>query len=568
MISAETPVMKFGRPAQRRFAPAASYGVTAVAMLLALIGALALQPLHVQTNLLFVGAVAVSAWYGGRGPGLAASVVSMFAIVYLRSAPVTSAAGIGEFVYLAAFLLVALIIDATTDSLRRARLQATTRAAQLEQLTAQLEQQMEEVQTLSEHLQVSNDSLSDALSVAEDMASHAMALQDVTAALSLARTESEVADVVLERGVSAVDGQRGILARLHDDHFAIIGTRGYAMEDEAQLLALTLDDDAPIARVVKSKAALWLTSAKTTSFAVPLQQGGVVVGALEVSGDDASAMGARMQPFVLLLAQAAADALVRARSYDVELAARRDAEVLAQVRADVLGIVAHDLRNPLNLISSSSSLLLEIGERPLPQRGKMLDIMLRAVRQMDRMIGDLLDATRLRAGRLTLEVARVDACKILQQADETLQPAANQQGIQLRSVTPEEECFVRADEGRLLQVLGNLVGNAIKFTPAGGLVTVSAKAADAEVIFSVADNGLGIAPEHRDHLFDSFWQARSGDRRGVGLGLTITKEIVHAHGGRLWLESTVGMGSTFSFALPTDLETSRTSDPSIGDSNV
>ncbi len=552
-------MMKFGLPAQGRFAPAASYGVAVVATSLALVGALALQPLHIQTNLLFVGAVAVSAWSGGRGPGLTASVLSMGCIVYLRSAPVTSTAGIGEIVYLAAFLLVALIIDATTEQLRRARLQATTRAEELERLTHKLEQQMEEVQTLSEHLQASNDSLSEALSVAEDMASRAMRLQDVTAALSLARTESDVADVVLQRGVVAVDGGRGVLARMQDDHFAIIGTCGYGKEDEARLLALTLDDDAPIARVVKSEAALWLTSAEETSFAVPLQQGGVVVGALEVSGADASTIGTRVQPFVMLLAQAAADALVRARSYDAELAARRDAEVLAHARADVLGIVAHDLRNPLNLISSSSNLLLELGDRPLPARGKMLEIMLRAVHQMDRMIGDLLDATRLRAGRLTLEVARVDTCKIVQQADETLRPSANQQGIQLRSVTPEQECFVRADEGRLLQVLGNLVGNAIKFTPAGGLVTVSAKAADAEVIFSVADNGPGIAQEHREHLFDSFWQARSGDRRGVGLGLTITKEIVHAHGGRLWLESAVGVGSTFSFALPTDPETSRTS---------
>jgi signal transduction histidine kinase len=542
--------MKFGLAAQPRFAPAASYGVAVVATTLALIGALALQPLHIQTNLLFVGAVAVSAWYGGRGPGLAASVLSMFAIVSLRNAPVASAAGIGEIVYLAAFLVVALIIDATTESLRRARLQATTRAAQLEQLTAQLEQQMEEVHTLSEHVQTSNDSLSDALSVAEDMASHAMRLQDVTAALSLARTESEVADVVLQRGIAAVDGQRGVLARMQDDHFAIIGTRGYSKEDEARLLALTLDDDAVIVKAVKSEAAVWLTSAEATSFTVPLQQGGVVVGALEVSGTDASAISTRTQPFVLLLAQATADALVRARSYDVELAARRDAEVLAQARADVLGIVAHDLRNPLNLISSSSSFLLELDDQSLPQRGKMLEIMLRAVRQMDRMIGDLLDATRLRAGRLSLELSSVDACKVVQQADETLRPSAAQRNIELRSLTPEGECFVCADEGRLLQVLGNLVGNAIKFTPNGGIVTLSARAVEVDVIFSVADTGPGIPPEDHEHLFDNFWQARSADRRGVGLGLAITREIVHAHGGRLWVESAVGAGSTFSFALP------------------
>jgi signal transduction histidine kinase len=106
-------------------------------------------------------------------------------------------------------------------------------------------------------------------------------------------------------------------------------------------------------------------------------------------------------------------------------------------------------------------------------------------------------------------------------------------------------------------VVGNLVGNALKFTPAGGSVTLSARTGAMEVVFSVADTGPGIPPEHRSHLFDSFWQARSGDRRGVGLGLAITRGIVEAHGGRIWVESVPGAGSTFSFALPLAAAASR-----------
>jgi signal transduction histidine kinase len=169
---------------------------------------------------------------------------------------------------------------------------------------------------------------------------------------------------------------------------------------------------------------------------------------------------------------------------------------------------------------------------------------------MNRMIGDLLDATRLQAGRLSLDLANIDACKIVREAQETLAAAAAERRIELRSRAPDRECWVRADEGRLLQVIGNLVGNALKFTSEGGHVTLSAVPEESEVVFRVSDDGPGIPPEHQAHLFDSFWQARTGDRRGVGLGLSITKDIVNALEGRLWVESTVGVGSTFAFALP------------------
>ncbi len=111
-------------------------------------------------------------------------------------------------------------------------------------------------------------------------------------------------------------------------------------------------------------------------------------------------------------------------------------------------------------------------------------------------------------------------------------------------------CRVRADAGRVLRAFGNLVGNALKFAGSGGSVTLSAIDAGHEVVFRVADTGPGIEAVHQARLFDSFWHARHGDRRGVGLGLTIAKGIVDAHGGRIWVESTMGVGTTFAFALP------------------
>jgi signal transduction histidine kinase len=307
-----------------------------------------------------------------------------------------------------------------------------------------------------------------------------------------------------------------------------------------------------------------ITPVPQASGTIPLLHGEEVVGALGLYFIESSSFTSTTESFALMLAQAAADALSRARNYDAERAARQRAETTAQARADVLSIVAHDLRNPLNLIASSAGLLLEIDDLPAARRRGMLEITQRAVRQMNRLIGDLLDATRLQAGRLTLDLADVDACALVRETGGTLGPAAEQHHVELRTDPPEHECFVRADEGRLLQVLGNLVGNAIKFTPAGGRVVLSARPHEVEVVFSVADTGPGIPQEHLDHLFDRFWQARGSDRRGVGLGLAITKGIVDAHGGHLWVESVVGVGSTFSFAIPASASVSAGNEPPVG----
>jgi signal transduction histidine kinase len=421
---------------------------------------------------------------------------------------------------------------------------------------------------LSQGLQASNRSLSVALAAAEDMAAHAMNLQEVTAALSQAQTEEEVANVVLGKGLDVVGSVRGILARVAGERLEIIHANGYQPEMRERILQLTFANESPLTHAVRTGQPLWLGSpdehlarfpllyqhlgiaATQASVAVPLHHSGQIVGALAMFFADSSGFSAVKRAFTLLLAQAAADALVRARNYDAERVARLGAETLAQARADVLGIVAHDLRNPLGLIASSSSLLLEIDELPPSQRRKTLEIVQRAARRMNRLIADLLDATRLQAGRLSLDLADIDVAKIVRETEETFAPSAAQQGIELRSHAPQHVCCVRADEGRLLQVVGNLVGNALKFTTQGGHVTVSARCGGTDVILSVADNGPGIPCDAQTHLFESFWQARTGDRRGVGLGLSITKDIITAHGGRLWVDSTVGVGSTFSFELP------------------
>ena len=215
----------------------------------------------------------------------------------------------------------------------------------------------------------------------------------------------------------------------------------------------------------------------------------------------------------------------------------------------VLGVVAHDLRNPLNLLITTTDLLLE-EDLDRARRKELVEVALRAGRQMNRLIGDLLDTVRLQSGKVPLDLENLAVNAIFRQADETFRPDAEKRRIRFDVIPPDDGIAVRADPLRVSQVVGNIVGNAIKFTPSDGRVSLKATPERERVLIQVIDTGPGIAPADIEHLFDNFWQAKNGDRSGVGLGLAIAKSVVEAHGGRIWCESRVGAGSTFSFTLP------------------
>jgi len=169
---------------------------------------------------------------------------------------------------------------------------------------------------------------------------------------------------------------------------------------------------------------------------------------------------------------------------------------------------------------------------------------------MNRLIQDLLDVAVMESGQLTIERARLSARELIVGAVDTQRPLASSSSLELRVDLDREIPDVFGDRHRLLQVFENLIGNAIKFTKAGGRITVGAASTDHEVIFRVADTGSGMAPEDLPRVFDRFWQATRANRQGAGLGLPITKGIVEAHGGRIWVESTPHRGTTVSFAIP------------------
>ncbi|MEA2344264.1 MAG: hypothetical protein QOF63_2433 [Thermoanaerobaculia bacterium] len=232
------------------------------------------------------------------------------------------------------------------------------------------------------------------------------------------------------------------------------------------------------------------------------------------------------------------------------LAQARDvAEAASRAREEMLAIVAHDLRNPLNVVMIARGLLAETdsaGER----RDQLLAVMQRATQRMNRLVEDLLEVVRQESGKMSLVLEEVAVASILEQAVEMCQASAIEKNISLRIHEPPPDLLVTADTERIHQVMSNLVGNALKFVPSGGSVVLECERRANEAVFAVIDSGPGIAPADLDRLFEKFWQRRGGDTRGVGLGLAIAKGIVEAHGGRIWAESKVGSGSTFYFTLP------------------
>jgi PAS domain S-box-containing protein len=221
-------------------------------------------------------------------------------------------------------------------------------------------------------------------------------------------------------------------------------------------------------------------------------------------------------------------------------------------RDQVLGIVAHDLRNPLSTIILQSSILGRHGSEPERRNQRPREIISRAAARMSRLIQDLLDVSLLEAGELKIQRTPLSTRELVVEAVESEVPLASSSGLEIRLDVDGDLDEVWGDKERLHQVLENLIGNAIKFTKAGGRITVGATSRDQDVVFSVADTGCGIAPEDLAHVFDRFWQATTNGRRlGAGLGLPITKGIVEAHGGRIWVESTPSQGSTFFFSIPT-----------------
>ena len=277
---------------------------------------------------------------------------------------------------------------------------------------------------------------------------------------------------------------------------------------------------------------------------VPLVASGKPLGALTLV---TSGSGRRYEIADLSLA---ADLARRAAVVVEHARLFHEAQQATRARDDVLAVVAHDLRNPLNTVTMAVSLMLETTPPERVEERRQAEIVRRAADRMNRMIQDLLDVKRMESGRLTTDLKPELPATIINDTIDMLRPLAAGSTIRLEADIEDNLPPVLADAARVQQVLSNLVGNAVKFTPRSGRITVCAEHIDGEVRFGVIDTGPGIPAEQLPHIFGRFWQAKTSDHRGIGLGLAIAKGIVEAHNGRIWVESHVGLGSTFYFTLP------------------
>jgi signal transduction histidine kinase len=241
-----------------------------------------------------------------------------------------------------------------------------------------------------------------------------------------------------------------------------------------------------------------------------------------------------------------------ASALEAERVARAEAEKASRTREDLLAIVSHDLRNPLGTIVTCASWLEGLGRSgQLPEKvHRQVEIIRRSARRMDRLIGDLLDIASIDAGRLLIERQVHEASDLVRESLELLGALAERKDVRLEMLPVSEPLEVICDRDRVLQILSNLVGNAIKYTPGGGRISVGLRQVDGELEISVTDTGRGISEAQLPHIFERFWQADRKHRMGLGLGLAIAKGLVEAHQGRLWVTSSVDRGSTFTFTLP------------------
>jgi PAS domain S-box-containing protein len=289
----------------------------------------------------------------------------------------------------------------------------------------------------------------------------------------------------------------------------------------------------------------WRALGARSLLIVPLVAGDEAFGALTlIAADQTREFSADVRMLADKFAATAARTLENARLYGLAQRATR-------ARDEVLGIVSHDLRNPISAIAMCARVLQENPPNDPAQRGQLLGTIRESTEWVNRLIQDLLDVANIERGQLSLELRAQDPAQLAMQARHMFELEATHHGITLDVDVPTNLPLVSADGARVVQALGNLLRNAIKFTPNGGRIVIAVGPGESGVVFSVRDSGAGIPVASQARVFDRYWQSSDGSRtRGTGLGLSITKGIVEAHGGSIWLHSTPGQGSTFSFSVP------------------
>jgi len=287
--------------------------------------------------------------------------------------------------------------------------------------------------------------------------------------------------------------------------------------------------------------------------AVPMLRGERIVGALVVRRRTPGVVEEETCEFLQTFASQSALAISNAQLYRRLEQQTAELAIVSQHKSEFLASMSHELRTPLNAIIGFSEVLLErmFGDLNERQDEYLRDI-LSSGKHLLALLNDILDLSKVEAGQMTLEPTQVAVLPLLEGCVGLVRERATRHGLAVQVLVDDDVDHVEADELRLRQVLLNLLTNAVKFTPDGGRIVLRATRVGDEVEITVADTGVGIPEQDRERIFESFQQGErsQGVSEGTGLGLTLTRRIVQLHGGRLWLSSDVGRGSTFGFTMP------------------
>lgn len=410
--------------------------------------------------------------------------------------------------------------------------------------------------------------------LAERAAGRMSQLQRITAALSAARSPTQVAEVVLREGTVAMKAYAGTVLVRSDDGaaFRVLDLLGHASDLWEMWENMPIDAPLPMTDAGRTGQPVWISSrAEYTEryphlacdqgdhtealVAIPLETDAQPIGVLSLSFADPQTFSADERMFLSALAQQCAQAIERARLYEGEQQARTEAESAVRVRDQFLSVASHELKTPLTLLLGNVQLLrrrtknaVKLTERDY----RSLNVIEAQVTRLNTLINALLDISRIQTGQLSIEALSLDVCALARRVVEEVQPTLSARHTLLCEVE-DEPLYVTGDSVRLEQVLHNLIGNAIKYSPYGGAVRVQVEQRNDRVCLIVRDQGIGIPQSALPHLFQRFFRAANAEQHqisGLGVGLYVVKKIVALHGGTVTVSSSEGNGSVFTLSLP------------------
>lgn len=398
------------------------------------------------------------------------------------------------------------------------------------------------------------------------------ALSDVGGVVSSSLVLDEVLETIIRNAVrfSGCDGG-SIMEYLEEDRSFRVRSayasspellralRGIRVELESTLVGRAASEGHPIAVAdldeveLDPHLQLLHDDGWRSVLAVPVNRGSRIIGALVVRRRRPGEFSPETIEFLETFASQSALAVWNARLYRELETKTAELEVVSQHKSDFLASMSHELRTPLNAVIGFSEVLLErmFGELNERQDEYLRDI-LGSGRHLLQLLNDILDLSKVEAGRMELAPSRFSVRDAMQYGISMVRERAALHGITVTLEVDPDIDEMESDELRIKQVLLNLLSNAVKFTPDGGHVAVAARRDGDQLAVTVTDDGAGIPPEDRERIFESFQQGRRGPQHeeGTGLGLTLCRRIVALLGGRMWLESEVGVGSTFGFSVP------------------